>query len=164
MSAINGFSSPFAVSGELGVGTASILGADATANPNAATLLAAGSPQTGPLAAIAQSLNQAATPTVAALETGALTTNQHKILQALFSGNAIPKGTPYSLPWTASGNEPSVVAQVRSYGWIKLIKPTTAPNSTRVVSATYELTPIGQAIARRTNADGVTASGINLSV
>jgi len=160
MSAISGFSTPFGVSGELGVGTASILGGNASGTPNAATLLEASDPASGPFAALESALNTTASPTEAALETGQLTTSQHNLIQAL---DAQPT-TPYSIPWTSSGDEPSVVAQVRSYGWIKLVKPTTEPGKSQVVSATYELTPVGLAIAKRTGgAGGVTASGVDVT-
>jgi hypothetical protein len=160
-SAINTFSSPFGVSGELGLGTASILGGNAGGTPNASSILGAGSTATGPLAAIEASLNTSANPTITALRTGALTTKQHKVIQALAANN----GQPLSIPWSSSGNEPSVVAQIRSYGWIKLVKPTNSPtNPKQVVSATYELTPVGKAIAARTGGGGgVTASGVNLT-
>ena len=147
MSAISAFISPFANSGDLGVGIASILGGDATSTSNAASVLQNLAPSTGPFAAIAASLNTVSSPTVAALETGALTGSQHNVIQTISAAN----NQPTSIPWTSSGNEPSVVAQMRSYGWIKLIKPTADPsNPKQVDSATYELTPVGLAIAKRT--------------
>jgi hypothetical protein len=152
------FDSPFGVSGELGVGTASILGANATATPNAASILAATQTSTGPLSVIANSLNTAVSPTIAALRTGELTTTQQKLLSALYSSS-----TPTSIPWNANGTEPSVVAQVRGYGWIKLVEPTYNQTTKAVASATYQLTPVGKAIAARTNGGGVTTSGISVT-
>lgn len=155
----NSFVSPFPVAGELGVGTASILGGNAEGQSNAANILSAGTTGTGPLAAIANSLNVSVSPTIAALQTGALTPNQHKVLQTL---DATPT-TPVSIPWNGNGTEPSVVAQIRSYGWIKLVKPSYDPTTKLVTSATYELTPIGKAIAARTGGSGVTATGVSVT-
>jgi hypothetical protein len=160
MTSIGGYSSPFAISGDLGVGTATILGGNAGGEQNAATLLQSGTVQSGPLGAIAASLNTSVSPTVDALRTGKLTTSQHKVLQALYASGT----TPLSIPWTASGKEPTTIATIRSYGWIKLVKPTALAGSKQVASATYELTPVGKAIAKRTGgAGGVTTSGISLS-
>jgi hypothetical protein len=159
MSAITGaFANPFGLSGELGLGTASLLGANASGTPNASAILTADTTQTGPLAAIAAARNVAQTPTIAALETGALTTSQHTVIQALAAS-----AKPISVPWNTDGTEPTTLAQERSYGWIKLVEPTYNPTTRFVTSATYELTPVGKAIAARTGGDGVTANGISIT-
>ena len=158
-SSVSGFKTPFPVAGDLGVGTASILGGNAQTTQNAASILTTGQSATGPLAAIAKSLNTATTPTLAALETGALTTSQHNVLQTL---DATPT-TPISIPWNTDGSEPTTLAQMRSYGWIKLVKPTYDQSTKLVTSATYELTPVGKAIAARTGGGGVTATGVSVS-
>jgi hypothetical protein len=159
MGVISGFATPFPVSGELGLGTASLLGGNAAGTPNAAGIISASTTISGPLAAIENSINTSTSPTVAALRTGELTTTQQKLLSTLYTA-----GEPSSIPWNANGTEPSVVAQIRSYGWIKLVEPTYDPTNHSVTSATYELTPVGKAIALRTGGGaGVTTSGISVT-
>ena len=52
--------------------------------------------------------------------------------------------------WNSNNTEPSVVSQIKGYGWIKMIKPTYDIATRSVTSATYQLTPIGKAIYQRT--------------
>lgn len=158
------FDSSFGLSGSLGVGTASILGADAQGTPNAASIAASGQTATGALAALQVSAtNSNQQPTIEALGQGKLTGKQHKIIAAL---GAAPKNT-LSVPWNANGTEPTVVSQIRKYGWIKLVKPTYDTKTRLVGSATYQLTKIGLAIYKRTGGGTLsttasTSSGVNL--
>jgi hypothetical protein len=151
------FGGPFPVSGDLGLGVSSLLGGNAQASSNAAGIAPA-STLSGPLGAIANSLNTSVSPTVDALRTGKLTTKQHTVLAALYGA-----GQPTNIPWNANGTEPSVVSQERAYGWIKLVKPSYDQTTRAVTGGTYELTPVGKAIARRTGGGGVTSTGISVT-
>lgn len=171
MSAISAsFISSFGLSGSLGVGTASILGGNATnSNPNAASITAASTTATGALSVLSNATTATdQSPTIQALTTGKLTNQQHKVLAALGSSS-----TPTALPWDTNGVEPDVLATIRKYGWIKEVAPTYDTKTREITGATYELTPIGQAINRRTggtDAVGVTpaqaaaaANGLNIT-
>ncbi len=160
MSAItSAFNSPFGITGELGVGTASILGANAQATPNAAAITAAGNTDTSsPFYAISESINSNNSPTLQALQEGKLTTTQHNILKTLAANN----NQPTSIPWNANGTEPTIVTQIKGYGWIKIVEPAYDPSTRLVTSATYELTPVGKAIVNRTGGTGATGSGTDI--
>jgi hypothetical protein len=112
-----------------------------------------------PFYAISQSLSADKSPTIAALETGKLTSSQHNVLSALAAGN----GSPVALPWNTNGTEPTTVAQIRGYGWIKLVKPSYNATTRLVTGGTYELTAVGQAISRRTGGSGVSTTGTSIT-
>ena len=150
------------LTGELGVGTASILGGDATQEGGAATIIgSSGTIDTSsPLYLVAQSITATNnSPTTQALETGKLTTAQHNVLSALAAGG----NKPYSIGWNNDGSEPTTLATMRSLGWIKLVEPDYNPSTRLVGSATYELTPVGQAIAKRTGAGTTTSNSVSVT-
>jgi hypothetical protein len=154
-----GFVSPFGVSGDLGVGTGSILGANAEASASAASITNGNNKPAGPFAALSTAASADQTPTIEALSTGKLTGKQQRIISTL---GATPD-TPTSIPWTDKGTEPTVIATIRKYGWIKLVKPDYNPKTRLVTAATYKLTTIGKAINIRTGGGKVTgSSGVNI--
>lgn len=161
--AISSSASLWGTSGSLGVGTASILGGNATnTTPSAATLLSeANASATGPFSAISKADTSSAqnTATTQALGEGKLTTQQHNLIAAIGQ----TKTNSYSITWNGNGTEPSVVSQVKNYGWIKVIKPTYDATTHSVTSATYQLTPIGKAIYQRTGGANSVAQTVDVT-
>jgi hypothetical protein len=161
MSAISAsFSSPFGNSGDLGVGTASILGANATSTPDASSVLSASEPQTGLYAALATSsaLSAGSKATTEALGEGKLTTKQHTVLNAL-TGSPKLTGT---LAWNTNGTEPTILTQLRQYGWIKLVSPNYNEKTRLVTGAQYTLTEVGKAISVRTGGSAISKASVNV--
>jgi hypothetical protein len=148
MSAIAGsFYSPFPTTGELGLSLASIQGGTSTAANATAINASATSSATGPFSILG---NTAATtsssPTINALTTGELSNEQHTIISQI-GGTA---NDTLSVPWNADGTEPTQITSLKQLGWIKLDQVTTTAGDTKPSSATYSLTPVGQAIYKRT--------------
>jgi hypothetical protein len=86
--------------------------------------------------------------THAALTTGALTGTQQKIIAAVGTPGA---GTTV-LPWNKDGTEPTSVATIRGYGWIKLNRKSFTNG--KLTGGVYQLTTIGRQIYNRTSAGG----------
>ncbi|HVJ51014.1 MAG TPA: hypothetical protein VM689_01040 [Aliidongia sp.] len=140
-------SSAFPVTGSLGLSLLSIVGGSGTASANAAAIAAPldSSSASGPFAVLsANASTTTSSPTIAALTTGQLTNGEHKIIQAIGQS----AGGQATLPWNADGSEPSQLSSLRSLGWLKLDKP--IPGDKGTASGVYELTPVGQAIFKRT--------------
>jgi hypothetical protein len=155
-SSIAGFTSPFANSGELGLGIASILGGSASTTSNASSVVAASeTASSGPFSALEASAASVAnkSATVDALDEGKLTGEQYNVLSAVASST-----TPTTLPWNSDGTEPTTIAQIRQYGWIKLVEPIYDSTSHSVTGGEYELTAVGQAIFNRTGGGKIGAS------
>ena len=153
----NSYTSPFQISGALGLGTASLLGGDASnTSPSAANVLASNAADAGALSTLSAASSNSALDetTLLALAEGRLTGAQHKVVAALATA---PKGT-YELDWS-KGVEPSVIAAIRKLGWIKLIKPHFDAATRLVTGADYQLTTVGKAIYKRT--DNAVATGPN---
>jgi hypothetical protein len=88
--------------------------------------------------------------TVDALATGKMTNGENKVLTAIAEGPST--GTP--APWTNTNTEPTTLANMRAYGWIKLVsKSNTAADGTQGL---YELTTLGKAIYARTSGGAIT--------
>jgi hypothetical protein len=143
--------SSFPLTGSLGLSIVSIAGGSGNASANAASIATATNPyDPNPAASTAFSVIQSSastttsSPTIAALTTGQLTNGQHKIIQAIGQS----AGDQTSIPWNAGGTEPSQISSLRSLGWIKLVKPVQGDKG--VASGIYTLTPVGQAIFKRT--------------
>jgi hypothetical protein len=111
-----------------------------------------GSSGGGALAALQTSAGSTIPSTAAALGQGKLTNRQHRVIQAL--GDATG---PLNIPWNANGSEPSVLAQLRTAGWIKLDKKNVADGKR---SGDYELTKVGQAIYQRTGGGSASDQGL----
>jgi len=145
MSSVSG--SSFPLTGSLGLSIVSIDGGSGNASANAATIAASANPSTGstPLSVLASTQSTTtSSPTIAALTTGQLTNGQHKIIQAIGQS----QDDQDSIPWNANGTEPSQITALKSLGWIKLVKPVQGPKG--VAAGVYSLTPVGQAIFKRT--------------
>jgi len=147
MSAIAGsFFTQFPTTGELGLSLTSIEGGSTTA-ANAAAINASASSTTGPFSILGDTAaTTSASPTINALTTGELSTEQHKIISEIGS----TANDTLSVPWNSNGTEPSQITDLKSLGWIKLDQVTTTAGDTKPSSATYSLTPVGQAIFKRT--------------
>ncbi len=145
MSSVSG--SSFPLTGSLGLSIVSIAGGSGNASANAATIAASANPSTGSTPFSILASNQSTTtssPTIAALTTGQLTNGQHKIIQAIGQS----QNDQDQIPWNANGTEPSQITSLKSLGWIKLVKPIQGPKG--VAAGVYSLTPVGQAIFKRT--------------
>jgi hypothetical protein len=108
--------------------------------------------------AFSSATSSGAAATATALGSGGLTTKQHNVIQTL--GDS---GTPtVKIPWNTNGTEPTLLTQLRTYGWIKA---TRRDNSGGTSGAYYKLTPIGQAIYKRTGGGkaGATLSASDLN-
>jgi hypothetical protein len=141
----------FPLTGSLGLSVVSIAGGSGNAAANAATIATATDPfDPTPAASTPFSVLQStastttSSPTIAALTTGELTNGQHKVIQAIGQS----QGDQATIPWNANGTEPSQISSLRSLGWIKLVQPVQGAKG--VASGVYSLTPVGQAIFKRT--------------
>jgi hypothetical protein len=147
MTEISGsFFSPFPATGELGLSLVSILGS--SNNANAASILASGNNDTfGPLGIIsANNAAISASPTINALSAGELSTVDHNVIASIgkTAGNSL------LIPWNANGTPPTTVANLQNLGWIKLLSVETPAGAKNPTGANYSLTPVGQAIFKRT--------------
>jgi hypothetical protein len=148
MSAISSsFYSQFPTTGELGLSLTSIQGGSGTA-ANASAIAASSISDTGgPFSILSSShATTSSSPTINALQTGELSTEDHTVIASI-GGTATDS---LLIPWNANGTAPSTVANLQGLGWIKLVKVQTADGSTVPTGATYTLTPVGQAIYKRT--------------
>jgi hypothetical protein len=148
MGVISGsFYSPFPATGELGLSLTSIEGGVA-GNGNAASVIAATSTDTsGPFSILSSShATTSNSPTINALTSGELSTQDHKIIAAI-GGTA---NDSLLVPWNSNGTEPSEISNLKNLGWIKILSLQTAPGSKTPTGANYSLTPVGQAIYKRT--------------
>jgi hypothetical protein len=148
MSAIAGsFFSQFPATGELGLSLTSIEGGTST-EANAASILGTAVSSNGGAFSIlsASSATTSASPTVRALTTGELSNADHKVIAAI-GGTATDS---LLIPYNADGSVPSEIANLVGLGWIKLDKLQLTPGQSRPTGATYSLTPVGQAIYKRT--------------
>jgi hypothetical protein len=91
--------------------------------------------------------------TVDALATGKMTNGENKVLTAIAHGPS--SGT--SAPWNKNNTEPTTLANLRSFGWIKLVKKTKGTGGT--TQGVYELTNVGKAVYARTSGGAATGSG-----
>jgi hypothetical protein len=140
----------FGVSATTGV-LASWLGGS-TSSATAANLLGASSTSTGgPLSALLTQASSATPSTAQALNAGKLTTSQQRVLQAVGDNNG-----PLTIPWNATGTEPTTVANIRTAGWLKLEKKVVTNG--KVTGGVYDLTAVGKAIYNRTGGGNVNGS------
>jgi hypothetical protein len=148
MTAISGaFYSKFPATGELGLSLTSIQGG--TSGPaNAASLNAAATSNSSTAFSIlsAVSATTSTSPTINALQTGELSTEDHTVIAAI-GGTATDSEL---IPWNANGTAPSTITNLQSLGWIKLVSVQTKAGASAPTGATYTLTPVGQAIYKRT--------------
>ncbi|MEA2756068.1 MAG: hypothetical protein QOJ54_2357 [Aliidongia sp.] len=147
MTEISGsFFSPFPATGELGLSLISILGS--SNNGNAASILASGNSDTfGPLDIIsASNAAVSSSPTINALSAGELSTVDHNVIASIgqTAGNSL------LIPWNANGTAPTTVTNLQNLHWIKLLSVETPAGAPAPTGATYGLTPVGQAIFKRT--------------
>jgi hypothetical protein len=156
MTAISGaFYSQFPLTGSLGLSLASIQGGTSTASNAAAINASAVSSEGGAFGIL--SSNQATTttsPTIQALTTGQMTNGDHKVLASI-GGTA---SDSLDIPWNANGTEPTEVSKLKQQGWIKLVKVAGTGSTGKPSGATYTLTPVGQAIYKRTVSSTLGAS------
>jgi len=148
MSAIAGsFYSPFPVTGSLGLSLASIQGGTSTAANASAINATAASDASSPFSLLASShATTSSSPTINALTTGELSTEDHKVISEI----GATATDSLLVPWNTNGTEPSVLTSLKSLGWIKLDSVQTTAGSSLPTGATYSLTPVGQAIYKRT--------------
>jgi hypothetical protein len=142
----------FGVSATSGV-LASWLGQSSTAG-GLSNIISGTSTSAGGLTALLAHANSGVPSTTQALEAGALTTSQQRVIQAIGDNTGA-----LQIPWNSTGTEPTTVANIRAAGWIKLDKKIITDG--KVTGGTYELTKLGQAIYNRTgggNVDGSTDS------
>ncbi|HEV2673916.1 MAG TPA: hypothetical protein VGV37_05195 [Aliidongia sp.] len=143
--------SSFGVSSSTGV-LANWLGT-ATSSASAVNILGGSSTNSGGALTALLTQSSSATPsTTQALAEGKLNTSQQRVLQAVGDNNA-----PLTIPWNATGTEPTTVANIRSAGWLKLDKKVVAGG--KVTGGVYELTAVGKAIYQRTGGGNVNGSG-----
>jgi hypothetical protein len=147
MSAISGaFFSPFPATGELGLSVTSIGGTGT--NANATTIIAASTSNlSSPFSILsANTASTSTSPTINALSSGELSTADHNVI------SAIGKTANNSLliPWNGNGTAPSTITAIQNLGWIKLDQVQTPKGAKLPTGATYSLTPVGQAIFKRT--------------
>jgi|GEM_PF-4136410 hypothetical protein len=148
MSAIaSSFVSPFPATGQLGLSLTSIEGGVGS-DPNATAILAASASDSSSAFSIisANSATTSTSPTINALTTGELSTEDHTVIAAI----GATAGNSLLVPWNANGTAPSTITAIQSLGWIKLASVETAPGSQAPTGANYSLTPVGQAIYKRT--------------
>jgi hypothetical protein len=148
MSAIAGaFFSPFPTTGELGLSLTSIEGGTSAAANASAINATAASDASSPLSVLgSNSATTSTSPTINALTTGELSNVDHKVI-AEIGGTA---NDSLLVPWNANGTEPTEISNLKALHWIKLDSLQTAPGAAKPTGATYSLTPIGQAIYKRT--------------
>jgi hypothetical protein len=148
MSAISGsFFSQFPVTGELGLSLASIQGGTSTASNATAINATAASDSSSPFSVLGSNAATTSTsPTINALTTGELSNGDHKVIAAI-GGTA---NDSLLIPWNANGTEPSTITSLKQLGWVKLQQLQTVPGQSKPTGATYTLTPVGQAIYKRT--------------
>jgi len=165
MSAIAGsFYTQFPATGQLGLSLTSIQGGTGAA-ANAAAISAAATSDSSSAFSIldAASATTSTSPTINALQTGELSTEDHTVIASI-GGTATDS---LLIPWNANGTAPSTITNLQSLGWIKLVSEQTTPGSPAPTGATYTLTPVGQAIYKRTVAStlgaGTQASIANAS-
>jgi hypothetical protein len=141
------FFSPFPAQGELGLSLTSIQGGTGAAANAAAINASATSDSGSPFSILSTShATVSSSPTINALQSGELSTQDHKII-AQIGGTA---NNSLQIPWNANGTEPSEITNLKSLGWIKQQQVQTTAGGTKPSSATYTLTPVGQAIYKRT--------------
>jgi hypothetical protein len=148
MSAIAGsFFTQFPATGELGLSLTSIQGGTST-EANAASILGtAVSSDGGPFSILsANSATTSASPTVQALTTGELSNEDHKVIASI-GGTATDS---LLIPYNADGSVPTEIANLVALGWIKLDTLQITPGQARPTGGNYSLTPVGQAIYKRT--------------
>jgi hypothetical protein len=148
MTAISGaFFSQFPATGELGLSLTSIAGGSSS-DANAASVLSAGTSDTSTPFTIlsANSATTSTSPTINALQSGELSTEDHTVIASIgeTAGNSL------LIPWNANGTAPTTITSLQSLGWIKLDAIQSSPGSKSPTGATYSLTPVGQAIFKRT--------------
>ena len=148
MSAIAGsFFSQFPATGELGLSLTSIQGGSATEANAAAINASASTDSSSPFSLLAtSSATVSSSPTINALQSGELSTENHNVIAAI--GNT--SNDQLVIPWNANGTEPSTLANLRQLGWIKILSEQTTPGDPKPSGANYTLTPVGQAIFKRT--------------
>lgn len=140
----------FGVSATTGI-LASWLGT-ATSSANAASLLGGSSTTSGgALTALLTQSSSAVPSTALALSEGKLNTSQQRVVQAIGDNNG-----PLTIPWNATGTEPTTVANIRTAGWLKLDKKVVTDG--KVTGGVYELTAVGKAIYNRTGGGNVNGS------
>jgi hypothetical protein len=148
MSAIGGgFYSPFPETGALGLSLTSIQGGSSTAANAASINSSAASSAGGPFGILASSTATTTTsPTIEALTTGKMTQEDNKVI-AQIGGTT---NDQLDVPWNTNGTEPSEITKLKQQGWIKLVKVDGTGSTGKPTGATYTLTPVGQAIYKRT--------------
>jgi len=147
MSAIAGsFYSSFPATGELGLSTASIGGSSST-TANAASINTSASTGTGPFSILASSTATTTTsPTIEALTTGKMTSTDNKVIAQI----GATANDSLEIPWNTDGTEPTEITKLKTQGWIKLDQVQNTAGASKPTGATYSLTPVGQAIYKRT--------------
>ena len=141
--------SSFSVSGSSG-----ILGSwlsQSTSIGGVASLLGGSSSSAGGLTALLAHAASSTPSTTQALEAGALTNSQQRVIQAIGDTTG-----PLAIPWNANGTEPTTVAAIRQAGWIKLASKTVSGG--KATGGTYTLTAVGEAIYQRTGGGSVNSS------
>ena len=140
----------FGVSATTGL-LASWLGT-ATSSASAANILGGSSTTSGgALTALLTQSSSAVPSTALALSEGKLNTSQQRVLQAVGDNNG-----PLTIPWNATGTEPTTVANIRNAGWLKLDKKVVTGG--KVTGGVYDLTAVGKAIYLRTGGGNVNGS------
>jgi hypothetical protein len=110
------------------------------------------SPATGVFGSLAQSNSSSASATATALGSGGLTTSEHNVIASIAAGPSA--GT--AIPFNKDGAAPTTVANMQSFGWIKLVRKTDVNGQ---VSGVFQLTPVGKAIAKRTGGGQLSSAG-----
>jgi hypothetical protein len=148
MSAIAGsFISPFPTTGSLGLSLTSIQGGSGTAANATAILSSEASDTSSPLSILGStSATTSNSPTINALTTGELSNQDHKIIAQIGE----TANDSLSVPWNANGTEPTELTNLRQLGWIKVASLETTAGNPKPTGANYSLTPVGQAIFKRT--------------
>ena len=138
--------------------TSGILGSwlgSTTGSASVANLLGGSSSGSAISALLSQSSSTTPSTTLA-LSEGRLTNSQQRVLQAVGDNSG-----PLTIPWNATGTEPTTVANIRNAGWLKLDKKIVSGG--KVTGATYELTAVGKAIYARTGGGNVNGSSTALT-
>jgi hypothetical protein len=141
------FVTQFPSDGALGLSLTSIQGGTGAAANATAILATSTANASSPFSLLASSsATTTSSPTIAALTTGELSNEDHTVIAQIGE----TPGNSLLIPWNANGTAPSVVANLQGLGWIKLGQVQTTPGVSVPTGANYSLTPVGQAIFKRT--------------
>src|SRR6185312_14148667 len=89
--------------------------------PLAAYLLPSTDPSAGSFNALAAVGTSKGAATALALGSGGMKKAQQNVIQVLGDNGG---DKPTTIPWNKDGTEPSVLANIREYGWVKLVGKT----------------------------------------